>query len=162
MLSVFIVVAFLQIKKYIGILGIVTPTKNDVKKLYYANETELNSVCTFLQEEQHSYIRIELSDTVNGMTCYSRNNKGGFDKLEVELSDSNIIRDLEELKKSGFIRILKEYNYIFFQSRGSFGESVGLMNFQGKKPNISGLNTVYNFTEKIGQTEWYCYKEKFE
>lgn len=161
-LLVFIVVAFLLIKNYIGILGIVSPLKDDVKKLYYANETELKSICTFLQEEQHTDIRIELMDTTKGMMCYYRNNKGGFDKLRVEFSDSNIISDLEELKKSGFIRILKEHDYIFFQSWGSFGESMGLMNSQGKKPNISELNTAYNFIEEIGQTGWYYYKEKFE
>ena len=47
-LLVFIVVAFLLIKNYIGILGIVSPSKNDVEKLYYANEAELKSICTFL------------------------------------------------------------------------------------------------------------------
>ena len=80
----------------------------------------------------------------------------------IEFSDSNIISDLEGLKKSGFIRIIKEYNYVFFQSWGSYGESMGLMNSLGEKPNISKLNTVYTFMEKIEQTDWYCYKEKFE
>ena len=161
-LLVFIVVAFLLIKNYIGILGIVSPSKNDVEKLYYANEAELKSICTFLQKEQHTDIRIELLDTTKGMMCYCQNSKGGFDKLMVEFGDDNIISDLEELKKSGFIRILKEYDYIFFQSWGSFGESIGLMNSQGGKPNISELNTAYNFLEEIGETGWYYYKENFE
>ena len=161
-LLVFIVVAFLLIKNYIGILGIVSPSKNDVKKLYYANEAELKAICAFLQKEQHTDIRVELLDTTKSMMCYCQNSKGSFDKLMVEFSDSNIISDLEELKKSGFIRILKEHDYIFFQSWGSFGESMGLMNSQGKKPNISELNTAYNFLEEIGETGWYYYKEKFE
>ena len=162
LLSVFIVAAFLLIKNYIGIWGIVPPSKNVVEKLYYVNETELKSICAFLQEEQYTDIRIELSDTENVMICFCRNSKGGFDRSEVELSNSNIVSGLKKLKKSGFIRILKEHGYIFFQSWGSFGESVGLMNSQGKKPKISEINTVYNFIEEIGQTEWYYYKEKFE
>ena len=94
--------------------------------------------------------------------CYCQNSKGGFDKLMVEFGDDNIISDLEELKKSGFIRILKEYDYIYFQSWGSFGESIGLMNSKGEKPNISELNTAYNFLEEIGETGWYYYKGNFE
>lgn len=162
LLSVFIVAAFLLIKNYIGIWGIVPPSKNVVEKLYYVNETELKSICAFLQEEQYTDIRIELSGAANIMICFRRNSKGGFDRFEIELSNSNIVSGLKKLKKSGFIRILKEHGYIFFQSWGSFGESVGLMNSQGKKPKISEINTVYNFIEEIGQTEWYYYKEKFE
>lgn len=162
LLLVFIVAAFLLIKNYIGIWGIVSPSEHDVEKLYYANETELKSICAFLREEQYTDIRIELSGDANAMICFCRNSKGGFDRSEVALNDSNIVSSLKKLKKSGFIRILKEHGYIFFQSWGSFGESVGLMSSHGKKPKISEINTVYNFIEKIGQTEWYYYKEKFE
>ena len=162
LLAIFTVISFLLTKNRIEILGIVSPSKSDVKKLYYANEMELNSICTFLQQEQYTDIRIELLDTTKNMVCYYRNSKGGFDKLMIEFSDSNIISDLEGLKKSGFIRIIKEYNYVFFQSWGSYGESMGLMNSLGEKPNISKLNTVYTFMEKIEQTDWYCYKEKFD
>ena len=162
LLSVFIVIAFSTIRDCVLIIGIFSPSKNDVKKMYYANEAELNSVCAFLQEAQYTDIRIELEDTTESMTCYLRNNGGGFDELIVEFIDSSIISDLEELKKSGFIRILKEYDYICFQSWGSFGDSIGLINSQGKKPNTSELNTVYSFMEEIGETGWYYYKFKYE
>ena len=40
LLAIFTVISFLLTKNRIEILGIVSPSKSDVKKLYYANEME--------------------------------------------------------------------------------------------------------------------------
>lgn len=162
LLAVFVIVVFWQVRKYIGLFGGFPPSKSSVEKLYYANETELKSICNLLQENQYESARVELFESAKNIICYSPNNEGGFDKIVLEIDDSKKIDDLEKLKNSGCIRALKEHNYIHFQVWGSFGASVGLVYSHGEKPDTSKNGARYDLVEEIGQTGWYYCKWKFE
>lgn len=161
-LAVFMLVGFLQAGKYIRLFLGIPPSKSSVERLYYANEAELKSICSLLQENQYERAEIELFESAKNIICYYRNNKGGFDKTMLEVDDSKKIDDLEKLKNIGYIRVLKEYNYVYFQVWGSFGASVGLIYSQGEKPDTSKINTKYDLVEEIGQTGWYYCKWEFE
>lgn len=134
-----------------GVLGLFPQSKSSVEKLYYENEAELKSVASFLQEEENASIRADLFDTTEYMIYYVPHGK-----LNVKISNSNMIMAVEKLKRAGFIRILKEYNYISFQSWESMGESRGLMYTKGEEPDLSKLNVISTQVEEIGQNWYYC------
>lgn len=137
-------------------------SKKDIIKAYYVNEYELISICDFLQKNVCSDFRIELFESTKKIICYNYNSKEGFDETIYNINDINIISDLEKLKGNGCIRILKEYNYIYFQMWGSFGESVGLLYSKDNKPNIDEINAKDKFLEEIESKGWYYYYAKFE
>ena len=136
------------------------PSKNKLERIYYRNESELISVCSFIQENKFEEIRIDLFDYTNKIECYYSNNDGSYEKIIFEITDKKILNDLETLKDNGIERILKEYNYICFQVWSCFDESVCLVYSPYNEPNISEVNAKEKFVEKIVPQEWYRYYEK--
>ena len=143
-------------------IGLFPPSEKAVEKLYYENESELTAVCNFLLENQYPDSRIELFDSVNTIEFYTDNNAGGRNKDKSEITEKNITDSLETIVDSGFIRVLKEYNYISFQVWGSYGESVNLVFSPDSEPNISEINAKEKVVEKIKPANWFYYREKFE
>lgn len=154
-LVIIIFVFFLQKIGFFEIMVFFPPSKHDIEKLYYKNEAELMSICNFLWESQYSGIRIELLDSDNTAICYQKSDKGGYDEKVFEVDDVTLMNSLETIKNSGFIRVLKEYNYISFQVWGSFGGSVNLMFSSSEEPNISEIHAREKKVEKIRPIGWY-------
>ena len=158
----FIIVFCLCILSFSEVLGLFPPSKSNVEKKYSANEFELTAICSFLQENHYSDILIDLFDSTTTMTCYTSNNYGGYDKETFEITDRKLIDALKKLENNDFIRIKKEHNYIFFQTWGSFGESIGLIFSPNQYPNVLSTNAQDQTLENIKPQNWFYYRVKYE
>ena len=143
-------------------MGMFPQTKEKVEKIYYKNEEEIDYICDFFQNNQHTEVKIDLFDTVNTITYYEGDGQNGYDKENVEIIDGKLLEALETLKNDGFIRIVEEYDYIFFQTWGSFGGSVGLMFSFSEEPNLSQINAIEKVVEKLHKKNWFYCKIKYE
>lgn len=165
MISLFLLIIFEEpITNKLMILGFFTPTPSDVEETYYRNESELLILSEFVSDlaKEYEIIRIEIFDSINIVELSRENKQGGYDNTTINISDKGIINALEILKEQGFIRILKESDYISFQVWGCFSESVDLLFSPGVYPNTEHINAKEKVVEKIKPNDWYYCKIIYE
>lgn len=144
-------------------LGLFPPSIERIEKIYYNNTTELSYISKWLIDSQFTNIRIDIFDAIDEIECSVPNDKGGYEKQIIKITDSNLIDGLTVLKDREFIRIIKEYNYVYFQVWGSFGGSIGFIFSENQEPDVSKINAKTKVVEKLpSTTNWYYYKEMFE
>lgn len=132
-------------------LGMFPLSTKDLEKIYYTNEDELISIGEFVWSNQYTSIRIDLYDSAKIMECYNEEKR---DKEIIEISDEKLISNLETLKNNDFIRIVKESNYVLFQTWGSLGGSISLLYSPDEKPRVLD-NAIEIVVEKIKPKGWY-------
>ena len=136
------------------------PTKRDIQKVFYKFETELTTLCNFLNDNYSEDVRIDLFDSINDITIYTDNNNSIVRK-SLEINNDDIIQIMKKLDRYGFVRILKEDNYIYFQIWGSFDQDVGLMYSKGDIPNITEVYAENQVLEKMNTKDWFYYSAKY-
>ena len=69
-----------------------------------------------------------------------------------------MVEYLDNLKEKNFVRVLKENNYIYYQTKGTFNKSIGLIFSPNEEPHISQHKTLNQVLEKLDNTGWYYIK----
>jgi len=144
-------------------LGLFPPSVERIEKIYYDNTAELSYICKWLIDSQFTNVRIDIYDSIEEIECSVPNDEGGYEKQIIKITDTNLIDGLIVLKDRDFIRVIKEYNYVYFQVWGSFGGSIGLIFSENQEPDVSKINAKTKVVKKLpSTTSWYYYKEMFE
>lgn len=137
-----------------------------VKQKYNKCSNQITLICEYLnnpQYKQYDIIRIEIYDSINKIECSEKNGvDDGFTNTSYTITDNNLLKCIETLKKQGFVRILKEYNYLCFQTKGSFNTSVGLLYSPYEEPDLSEINAKKIITKKINDLGWYYNKTIYD
>lgn len=96
-----------------------SPTPNSLERKYSENSRQITAICEYLNSEQfktYDIIRIDIFDSLTRIDCAEKDDlNGGYVNTDYAITDSNLIDCLEILRNHGFFRIIKEYNYMYFQ-----------------------------------------------
>ena len=162
-----IIVIFIVSFEVLGIwdlLGFFPPSKNRVEKIFQKCENELSVICQYSNDDnlENYDFSIDLFDSTTRIKCFEQSANGGYDKSEYTITDKKLLNTLKSVQKKGVFRILKEYDYLYFQIWGSFGESVGLIYSEGKEPDLSSVNAKKIVVERLKAENWFYCREKFE
>ena len=148
------------------LLIIIKITNEDFEKKYSKNSKQLLTLCEYLdcdEFQKYNIIRIDIFDSQVKMECSQKNNlSGGYINTVYTIKEEKIVECLKILSKQRFIRILKENDYIFFQTKGTFNRSEGLIYSPLGEPDLSNNNSIYSFVEKLKAKHWYYCKEKYD
>lgn len=132
---------------------------NSLEQKYSENRRQITTICEYLKGEQfktYDVIRIDIFDSLTRMNCSQKDDlKGGYAHTDYTIADSNLIDCLKILKDHGFSRIIKEYNYIYFQTESSFNESIGLIYSPTEEPDLSEINATKQIVKKLKNDGWY-------
>lgn len=162
-----IIVIFIVSFEVLGIwdlLGFFPPSKNKVEKIFQKCENELSVICQYSNDDnlENYDFSIDLFDSTSKIKYFKPSDNGGYDNSEYTITDKKLLNTLKSIQKKGVIRILKEYDYLYFQIWGSFGESVGLIYSEGKEPDLSSVNAERIVVERLKAENWFYCREKFE
>lgn len=142
----------------------ILPTPNSLERKYSENSRQITTLCEYLNGEQfksYEIIRIDIFDSLTRIFCVENLN-GGYVNTDYTITDSNLIDCLESLRKHGFVRIMKEYNYISFQTESSFNASVELIYSPNTEPDLSGINATKQILKKLKIDGWYYKKTIYD
>lgn len=155
-------IGIFRFSKFHPFLGLFPPSVKKVEQIYYECTEELSYIGKELIDNQFTKIRIDIFDSIEEIEYSFPNGKGGYEIQNRKIADTNFINALTVLKNEGFIRILKENNYVYFQIWGSFGGSIGLIYSEDQEPDVSRINAEIKVIEKLKPENWYYYKEMDE
>ena len=97
------------------------------------------------------------------MNCAQKDDfNGGYINIEHTITDSNLIDCLKNLKRHDFTRIIKEYDYLYFQIKSSFNESTGLIYSPKSEPNLSEINAKKQILKRLKNDSWYYNKTIYD
>ena len=149
--------------KFYLFLGMFPPSVNKIEKTYFENEQELSYISAWFLNNDATDININLLEPIKEMECYVADSQGGFERKTIDITDSELLKQLTILKSKKFLRITKEHNSIYFQIWGSFGGSIGLIFSGDQEPDFSKISAKTKVIEKLpSATNWYYYKIMYE
>ena len=141
-------------------------TSNLSERKYSGNSGQITTICEYLNGEQfktYDIVRLDIFDSLTKINCSKKDDSnGGYVNTDYTITDSNLIGCLEVLSNHGFLRIIKEYNYMYFQTKGSFNESVGLIYSPAEEPDLSGINAKKQILKKLKTDGWYYNKTIYD
>ena len=124
-------------------------TSNLSERKYSENSGQITTICEYLNGEQfktYDIVRLDIFDSLTKINCSKKDDSnGGY-----------------VLSNHGFLRIIKEYNYMYFQTKGSFNESVGLIYSPVEEPDLSGINAKKQILKKLKTDGWYYNKTIYD
>lgn len=143
-----------------------SPTPNSLERKYSENSRQITAICEYLNSEQfktYDIIRIDIFDSLTRIDCAEKDDlNGGYVNTDYTITDSNLIDCLEILRNHGFFRIIKEYNYMYFQIKSSFNESIGLIYSPVEEPDLSEINATKQTLKKSNNDGWYYNKTIYD
>lgn len=141
-------------------------TPYTAERKYSENSKQITTLCEYLNSEQfnaYAIIRIDIFDSIVKMNCAQKDDfNGRYINIEHIITDSNLIDCLKSLKKHGFTRIIKEYNYLYFQIKSSFNESTGLIYSPKDEPDLSEINAKKQILKRLKNDGWYYNKTIYD
>ena len=146
--------------------GINRLVENSSERKYSENIRQITTICEYLSSEQfktYDIIRIDIFDSLTRIRCSKKDDlNGGYANTDYTITDSNLIACLEILENHKFSRILKEYNYTYFQIKSSFNESTGLIYSPDGEPDLSEINAAEKTLKKLKYDGWYYNKTVYD
>lgn len=151
-----------------GVIAAIINLNNDtikaVKKLYAENAETLDCINTYLDSErfdEYDVIRIDLFDLTAKIECSKKDEIDGGYKTSV-FTENEMVEHLDNLRGKNFVRVLKENNYIYYQTKGTFNKSVGLIFSPNEEPHISEYKTLNQVLEMLNSAGWYYIKTIYD
>lgn len=150
-----------------GINGIFfSSAPNSLEQKYNENSRQITTICEYLKGEQfkiYDTVRIDIFDSLTRVDCSQKDDLiGGYVNTDYTITDSNLIDCLKILRNHGFIRIIKEYNYLYFQIESSFNKSIGLIYSPIEEPDLSEINATKQILKKLKNDGWYYNKTIYD
>lgn len=143
-----------------------SPAPNSLERKYSENSREIITICEYLNGEQfktYETVRIDIFDSITKVECSKKNDlNGGYVNTDYTITDSNLVDCLEIIRNHGFLRIMKEYNYMYFQIKSSFNESIGLIYSPKTEPNLSEINAKKQILKRLKNDGWYYNKTIYD
>ena len=133
-----------------------------VKKIYHSNKAELEYVCDAIYNFDSESVEIELFDSSKSINIYKNDGSESESNNEsIKITDEKLIEYLKTLKSNDFIRVKKEYGYVFCDI-GCLSGSSGIIYSPEKEPDVSSQNVIRQTLQKIDNTDFYYYCAEYD
>lgn len=137
-----------------------------VEQKYDKNKEQFGIIIEYLDGElfrNQDIIRIDVFDSISKVECEKEDKtKGEYNRFTYYIEEKELLNALEILEKKGLVRILKEYDCLYFQFKSSFVKASGIVYSPNGEPI---LKDSYLHKSEIKETKfpgWYYYKFVYE